>query len=291
MKAAPFSYHAPSSVDEAVGLLGRLEDAKILAGGQSLVAMMNMRFVQPSHVIDINGLDDLAAISRADGAVGIGAMTRQAALMQSDVIARDLPVMADALAHVGHFQTRNRGTIGGSLCHLDPAAELAAVAALYDAEITVAGGDGTRVVPFAEWPLGYMMPSLAPEELATEITFPLWPAAPGHAFVEFSRRHGDFAIVAVGCLMAVDAAGAISRVAIAVAGADQVVRRLAGVEAALVGETADAGTLAEASRLAGEMNAMDDAHVSAGYRQRLARVLTERALGEAARRAGAGARI
>jgi carbon-monoxide dehydrogenase medium subunit len=193
--------------------------------------------------------------------------------------------MVEALGFVGHFQTRNRGTIGGSLCHLDPAAELAAVAALYDAEITVRNGEETRVAPFAEWPLAYMTPSLAPEEIATEVAFPLWQTPPGHAFVEFSRRHGDFAIVAVGALVALDRAGAVTRAAISVAGADQVVQRLGDVEALLTGQSAGEETLAEAASLASEMETIDDAHVSAGYRRRLVRVLTGRALARAVSRA------
>jgi len=286
MKSASFDYHRPATLDEAAGLAASLEDAKILAGGQSLVPMMNMRFVQPAHVIDINRVDELTRLEAANGSIRIGAMVRQSALMQSQLVARELPVMADALAHVGHFQTRNRGTIGGSLCHLDPAAELAAVAALYDARVTVRRGADSRVVPFAEWPLAYMTPSIAPDEIATGITFSPWPEKSGHAFVEFSRRHGDFAIVAVGALVQLDRGAAVARAALAVAGADQVVRRLPDVEAALVGQKAEPETFAEAARLAATMETMDDAHVSAAYRRRLVAVLAERALAAAAARAG-----
>ena len=288
MKSAGFSYHDPTSLDEAAGLATSLEDAKVLAGGQSLVPMMNMRFVQPSHVIDINNVAELSAIDVSHDVIRCGAMVRQAELMCSDAVARDLPVMIEALSHVGHFQTRSRGTIGGSVCHLDPAAELAAVAALYDAEITVRSGDASRVVAFSDWPLAYMTPSLAPEDLATEISFALWPEKPGYAFVEFARRHGDFAIVDVACLLALDGSGNIARSAIAVAGADQVVQRLGDVEAALAGQRPDQTTFKEAANLAGKMETMDDAHVSAAYRRRLVRVLSERALAKAAERAGNG---
>ena len=283
MKSAPFEYHKPTSVDEAVALLGTLDDIKVLAGGQSLVAMMNMRFVQPSNVVDINAIDGLAGIRRDGDRIRIGAMTRQADLLASDVIASELAIMAEALEHVGHFQTRTRGTIGGSLCHLDPAAELAAVAALYDTEITVTGNSGTRTVPFAEWPLAYMMANIAPDELMTEISFPLWPEPPGHAFEEFSRRHGDFAIVAVGCLLGIGSDGTITRAALSVAGADQVVRRLSDVEAALQGKSATDSTFEAAAEMAGEIDTMEDAHVSSAYRKRLLRVLTGRALTRAAR--------
>lgn len=284
MKPAPFQYHDPSTIDDVVGLLGSLEEAKLLAGGQSLMPMLNFRFVQPDHVVDLNGVDELFGVSDDGTRLRIGAMTRQAAVKESPEIGQRLPVMAEALEWVGHFQTRSRGTIGGSLCNLDPAAELPVIALLYDAELDVRGPDGARQVPMAEWPLAYMLPSLAPEEVLASIAFPYWQGAHGYAFTEFSRRHGDFAIVAVGCLLAVED-GKIARAAIAVGGARETAYRLTPCEDALVGQPATRETFRAAAEIARQQDAMSDAYISAAYRQRLAGVLTERALATAAARA------
>jgi carbon-monoxide dehydrogenase medium subunit len=287
MKPGPFTYHDPGTVAEAVALLARHEDAKLLAGGQSLMPMMNMRFVVPDHVIDLNTVAELAGIEDGGDALTIGAMTRQRDIRASGAVAAKLPLAVEALDHVGHFQTRNRGTIGGSLSHLDPAAELPLVAAACDAVLTVAGPDGSRDVPIAEWPLAYMMPSLAPDEVLTSIRLPVWPEPHGSAFVEFARRHGDFAIVSVAAMLAVSG-GRIARAVIAIGGADTAPIRLRDTEAALVGAEANAATFAEAGAAARKIEAMSDAYVSSAYRQRLAGVLTERALAKAAARAAGG---
>jgi carbon-monoxide dehydrogenase medium subunit len=284
MKPAPFQYHDPKTIDDVVGLLGSLEEAKLLAGGQSLMPMLNFRFVQPDHVVDLNGVDELFGVGDDGSRLRIGAMTRQAALKESPEIGQRLPVMAEALEWVGHFQTRSRGTIGGSLCNLDPAAELPVIALLYDAELDVRGPDGARQVPMAEWPLAYMLPSLAPEEVLTSVAFPYWQEAHGYAFTEFARRHGDFAIVAVGCLLAV-ADGNITRASIAVGGARETPYRLTPCEDALVGQPATTETFRAAAEIARQQDAMSDAYISAAYRQRLAGVLTERALASAVARA------
>lgn len=290
MKPAPFDYHDPTTVDEAASLLASLEDVKLLAGGQSLVPMLNMRFAQPAHIIDLNRIPDLFGIVATGPGLRIGAMTRQSELARCEQVSAAMPIMAEALTWVGHFQTRNRGTLGGSLCHLDPAAELPVVAALYGAEITVRGPDRVRRISFADWPLGYMMPGIAPDELATEINFPVWRGPHGHGFVEYARRHGDFAIVAVGCLIALDTdSKEIQRAALAIGGADQVVRRLGEVEDQLCGQPAGDRTFrAAADAAAARVEPMDDAYVPAAYRTRLVRVLTERALAKAVDRARAG---
>src|SRR5438094_1331473 len=186
MKPPPFSYHDPRTVAEAVELLGRLENAKLLAGGQSLMPMLNMRFVLPDHVIDLNRVEGLSYIRERDGALDIGAMTRQRELEYSDIVARRCPLMHEAIRLVGHRQTRNRGTLGGSLCHLDPSAELVAVAAALDAVVTVQGPSGARDIAFTQFPAGLMTPALREGELLTAIRFPLWRQGHGHAFVEFS---------------------------------------------------------------------------------------------------------
>ena len=178
MKPPPFQYHDPKTLAEAVGLLGSLDNAKLLAGGQSLMPMLNMRFVLPDHVIDLNRVEGLSYISEATGALEIGAMTRQRDLEFSDLVKAKCPLMHQAIMHIGHRQTRNRGTIGGSLCHLDPAAELVSVAAAHDATVTVAGPNGTREIAFKDFPAGYLTPAIELNEIVTAIRIPLWPAGP-----------------------------------------------------------------------------------------------------------------
>ena len=284
MKPGPFVYHDPTCIEDVVALLARNEESKLLAGGQSLMPMLNMRFVVPDHVVDLNGVADMTGVTDSGEALTIGAMTRQRDLANSEVIAARTPILQEALSFVGHFQTRNRGTIGGSLCHLDPAAELPTVAAAYDAVLTVAGPDGTREVPFSEWPLAYMMPNLAPEEVLTQVRIAYWKEPHGSAFVEFARRHGDFAIIGVAALMAVEG-GKIIRAVVAVGGADVRPLRLSDVEAMLVGEAPGEAVFTEAGALARKIDAMSDAYVTTQYRQRLAGVLVERALALAAKRA------
>lgn len=291
MKSAPFAYHDPRTLDDLCGLLGRHENAKLLAGGQSLVPMMNMRFVVADHVIDLNRVEGLSHVRENGGAIEIGAMTRQRTLERDPVIARRLPVMVEALRQVGHFQTRARGTLGGSLCHLDPAAELPGIAALYDATLQVAGPRGRREVAMADWSLGYMTPALEADEALAGVTLRPWSGPHGHAFVEFARRHGDFAIAGAGCLLALDARGAIARAAISLIGVATAPVRLIEAEAALRGQPADAKTFKAAAEQARAIDALSDAHVSTAYRQRLAAVLVERALAAAANRAKGGAHV
>jgi carbon-monoxide dehydrogenase medium subunit len=284
VKPAPFKYHDPTTISELVSLLGSLEDAKLLAGGQSLMPMLNLRLAQPDHVIDLNTVGDLDAIETTDSALRVGAMVRQAALMRNEEVSTAMPVMKEALHWVGHFQTRTRGTIGGSLTHLDPAAELPVVALLHDAELTLTGPDGIRMVPMREWPVAHMIPNLSEDEVLTSITFPLWPEPHGYAFEEFARRYGDFAIVAVGALLSV-VDGVITRAAVGLGGAQSTPSRLDDVEQALVGRPASAETFEAAAQLAKAREAMSDSYIDGSYRRRLAGVLTERALTRAAARA------
>ncbi|MDB5642774.1 MAG: aerobic-type carbon monoxide dehydrogenase, middle subunit CoxM/CutM-like protein, partial [Hyphomicrobiales bacterium] len=195
MKPPPFSYHDPATLQQAVELLATLDNAKPLAGGQSLMPMLNMRFVLPDHVIDLNRVAELSGVRITDERVEIGAMTRQRDIEFSAEVAQACPILIEALHHVGHRQTRNRGTVGGSICHLDPAAELPTLACALDAIVDVIGPNGAREIPFAEFPIGYMTPSIGFDEIVTRVSFPLWPREAGHSFQEFARRHGDFAIV------------------------------------------------------------------------------------------------
>lgn len=284
MKPAPFIYHNPVSPEEAVSLLASNEEAKILAGGQSLVPMLNMRFVVPEHVIDLNNVIGIVGITDSDNLLEIGAMTRQCDLMSNDLVKVKAPIIPEALEYVGHFQTRNRGTIGGSLCHLDPAAELPCLMAAYDAVLTAQGPDGQRIIPFIEWPQAYMIPNLAADELLTKISFRCWSLDHGYGFVEFARRHGDFAIVAVAALLEVED-GKISRAAISVGGADIRPVRLVNAEEELIGMLANEDTYKVAADMAQEIECMSDAYITSQYRQRLAGTLVQRALIKAGDRA------
>jgi len=287
MKPPPFSYYDPGTVAEAVGLLSRLENAKLLAGGQSLMPMLNMRYVLPDHVIDLNKVKGLDYI-REDGAnLVIGAMTRQRDVEFSDLVAKRCPLLREAILQVGHRQTRNRGTVGGSLSHLDPSAEIPAVCAAMDATITVQGPKGERQIAFADYPAGYMAPSIEANELVTAVRLPTWPAGHGYAFVEFARRHGDFAIVSAAALLEAGADGTIKRASVTVSGVGPAPVRLTAAEKALVGQKPAAElfrTVAEEGR---KIEAMGDIHAPSEYRQHLAAVLSRRALEKAQTRLGA----
>jgi carbon-monoxide dehydrogenase medium subunit len=289
MKPPPFSYHDPRTVTDTVALLASLENAKLLAGGQSLMPMLNMRYVLPDHVIDLNRVDGLSYIREAGGAIEIGAMTRQRDIEFSDLVRERCPLMHEAIRQVGHRQTRNRGTLGGSLCHLDPSAELVSMAAALDAKVTVAGKNGTRSIDFASFPVAYMTPALEPDELLTGASFPYWPAGHGHAFIEFSRRHGDFAIVSAAVLIE-EKAGKVTRASITLGGMGPAPVRAHEVEKALIGEAIEEKRMREICESLRKLDAIDDIHAPASYRQQLATVLPRRALLKAHERLVEGAR-
>jgi len=280
MKPPPFSYHDPESVTEAIDLLGRCENARLLAGGQSLMPMLNMRFVLPDHVIDLNRIDALSFVRESPDGIEIGAMTRQRAVEFDPTIRARCPLLPEAILEVGHRQTRNRGTIGGSLCHLDPSAELVAVAMALDAVVTITGRAGERDVPFAQFPAGYMTPAIAPDELVTAVRFPLWPKGHGYAFLEFARRHGDFAMCSAAVLLE-KSGGKLTRASITVAGLGPAPARVQEAEQVLVGNAASDALFREAAEQCRNLDAMDDVHAPASYRQQLAVVLTRRALEKA----------
>jgi aerobic carbon-monoxide dehydrogenase medium subunit len=281
MKPPPFSYHDPKTVDEAVKLLGSLDNAKVLAGGQSLMPMLNFRFVQPDHIIDLNLIEGLSYIREANGALEIGAMTRQRDLEFSDVVRARWPIMHEALLQVGHRQTRNRGTIGGSLCHLDPAAELVSLAAGHDATVTVAGPNGKREIAFADFPVAYMTPSIELNEIVTGVRFPQWAPNHGYAFIEFARRHGDFAITSAAVMLEGDAAGKITRASVTIGGMGTAPVRAREVEQAITGQVPAGDLFRGACESCRKIEAIDDVHAPANYRQHLAAVLSRRALEKA----------
>lgn len=280
MKPPPFQYHDPATVAEAVNLLSTLENAKLLAGGQSLMPMLNMRFVLPDHVIDLNRVEGLSYIKEANGVLEIGAMTRQRDIEFSDLVKAKVPLLNHAITQIGHRQTRNRGTIGGSLCHLDPAAELVAVSAAHDATVVVEGPNGRREIPFAEFPVAFMTPSIELNEIVTAIRFPIWSKDHKSAFVEFARRHGDFAIVSAAVLLEVGG-GKITKASLTVGGVGVAPVRCTEVEQAITGQAPSSDLFRAACESCRSIEATEDIHATAEYRQHLAAVLSRRALEKA----------
>lgn len=277
MKPPPFEYLRPESMDELFAALAQNENAKILAGGQSLMAMLNLRYVFPDVLIDINRLPGLAGIELRGERLRIGAMTRQRAIEVDPLVATHVPILTQALHLVGHRQTRNRGTIGGSLCHLDPAAELPTVALLYDASVEVASLRGSRTIPMAEFVVDYMTPGIEVDEVVVAVEFPLW-GAHGFHFHEFSRRHGDFAVASAACLIEWDVAGTIGRVAIAIGGVGTVPQRLPTAESALIGTRGEPAAIEAVLDACGGLDALGDFHGSADYRRSVARAVLRKSL-------------
>jgi CO/xanthine dehydrogenase FAD-binding subunit len=274
-------------VEETLALLAELgEGAKLLAGGQSLVPLLNFRLVRPQHLVDLNAVADLAGIREDDGHIVIGAMTRQRAVETSALVRRRCPLLAEAMPQIGHVQIRNRGTIGGSLAHADPAAELPAVVAALDGELVVRSARGRRVLKAEQFFLGYLSTAAEPSELLVEVRLPAVPPRTGTAFLEVSRRHGDFALVGVAATITLDEAGVCTGSAIVLTGVGPtpvVAREAAG---ALVGVKPSAAAFADAGRRVAAILTPDgDMHASREYRQHVGGVLTARALARAAERA------
>ncbi len=288
MKPPPFTYHDPRSIEDAVALLAEKDNAKLLAGGQSLMPMLNMRFLLPDDLIDLNLIDGLAGITEDGDSLVFGGMTRHRDIEYSDLVARRCPLMKEAILNVAHRQIRNRGTYGGSMAHLDPSAELPSVSMAQDAIVTVQKKGGTRDIAMADFPIGYMMPSFELDEMVTGIRVPLWPEGHGYAFEEFARRHGDYAITSSAVLLDVEPGGRIRRVSITVGGVGAAPLRVTAVEEALSGEIGSVELFTEIAEKCREIDAMEDVYAPAWYRQHLSSVLTRRALGRAFSRAANG---
>jgi carbon-monoxide dehydrogenase medium subunit len=286
VKPPKFDYHAPHSVEEAVALLARYGgDAKPLAGGQSLVPLLNFRLARPAALIDLNRIASLSGIREVDGHVAFGAMTRQRTVEFSPVVARTLPLLTEATRWVGHLPIRSRGTIGGSIAHADPSAEYPAVLTALDGRVVARGPKGERVLTPAALFETYLTTSLAPDEMLTEVRLPAMPRGAGWAFEEFARRHGDFAIV--GIAAALWRAGSRWTVRLATAGTGPVPLRLRGAEEVIERDgVSDKSVAAAAARAAELVQPDSDIHASADYRRNLTRALTERALKKAIGRAG-----
>jgi len=287
MKPPRFDYLAPASLDEALAILGRHgEQAKVLAGGQSLVPLLNFRLVRPAYLIDLNEIAGLDGIRVEDGRLTLGAMTRQRAVETSALVRERCPLLAEAMPQVGHVQIRNRGTVGGSLAHADPAGELPAVVAALEGKLVLRSARRERVLTPEQFFVAYLTTAAEPVELLVEVRLPPMPPRTGSAFLEVSRRHGDFALVGVATTVTVDAGGVCTACALALTGVGPtpVVAREAA--RALVGVKPTPAALDDVGRrVSGAVRPDSDLHASAEYRTHLAGVLTRRALARAAERA------
>jgi carbon-monoxide dehydrogenase medium subunit len=288
VKSAPFDYHRPDGVAAAAQMLAEFgEDAKILAGGQSLVPMLALRLAFFDHLIDISRLDELKGIERRDGALWIAAGTTDATVGADEHVSAAVPLLTRVTPFVGHFQIRSRGTLGGSIAHADPAAEYPAVALALDAEMEAVSPSGRRQIPAAEFFTGLWETALEPDEVLTGVRFPVWTGRCGFAVQEFARRHGDFAIAGAVMAVALDDDDRVSRCAIGLLGLGSTPRRAAEAEAAVIGQPASDVNADEIGELA--MTGLDDIPAdlqgSASYRSRVGAALVARAWAEATKEA------
>lgn len=287
MKPPSFEYYDPRTVEEALGLLAEHGDeAKVLAGGQSLVPMLNFRLLNPSCLVDINRVEGLSGLRVEAGELIFGAAMRQRDLERSHDVKQLCPLLHEVLPHIGHFQIRNRGTIGGSLSHADPAAELPAAIAALDGKMVLRSQRGERVLTTDDFFSGYFSTDVGPDELLTEIRLPVRQHSSGSAFLEVSRRHGDFALVGVASCVNLNSEAACTAARIVLTGVHETPFRSQDAEQALVGTALGESDLKAASNLVtANLTPQSDIHASAEYRVHAARVLTARALSRAAQRA------
>lgn len=290
MKPAPFEYAAPDSLAAALALKAEHGDeAKFLAGGQSLIPAMNFRLVQASLLVDLNRVPGLAARAVVAGELRLGAMARQRALERDPLVAQHAPLLAEALPHVAHPQIRNRGTLGGSLAHADPAAELPVIAVALDARLRAQSTTGERWIGAREFFLGLLTTALTPEELLVEVALPPLPPRTGTSFHEFARRHGDYALLGVAAVVTLDEAGTCTAAKLVYLNAGDGPLAADAAAGLLVGQalTAEALTAAADHAATHEMEPLGNVHATPDYQRHLARVLTRRALAAARDRARA----
>ena len=287
MKPAPFSYHAPTSVREAVSMLDELGDrGRVLAGGQTLLQLMNFRVLKPENLIDINPVTELDYIRRDDGALAIGARTRQSTLERSLEAAERAPLVVEAVGNVAHPSVRNRGTVGGSVAYADPASELPAVVLAMDGEVVItSAARGERTLAAADFFRGPYTNACSEDELLTEVRLPLQPSGTGHAFLEFQRKHGSYALMGTAVLVHLDG-DRVDRAAISLCGVDETPVRASRAEDMVVGNVPTDEVFEEAAAAAvPELNPLPDTKGSPEYRRKLAKVFIRRALDLAVRRA------
>jgi carbon-monoxide dehydrogenase medium subunit len=283
MKPAPFDYHAPETVPDVLALLAEFGDeARVIAGGQSLVPLLALRLATVEHLVDLNRVEELAGIDHRSDSVVVGAMVRHAMLAEDEKLKASVPLVARAAPFIGHFQIRNRGTLGGSLAHADPAAELPAVAMALEATMHVVGGAGRRSIPATEFFESTFTTALEPGEIIDGVEFPVWPGSTGFAVDELARRSGDFAIAGVACGVRIDDRGSIDRAAIGLFGMGPAPVRPAVAIDAIVGQSAASIDTKEIGRLAvTDLEPPDDIHATTRVRRQVGAVLVERALNEA----------
>jgi carbon-monoxide dehydrogenase medium subunit len=284
MKSAPFDYHRPDSAAAAAQMLAEFgEDAKILAGGQSLVPMLALRLAYFDHLIDVTRLDELKGIERRNGDVWIGAGTTDAAVGADEQVCAAVPLLTRVTPYIGHFQIRSRGTLGGSIAHADPAGEYPAVALALDAEMEALSPSGSRQIPAADFFLGLWETALGPDEVLTGVRFPVWAGRCGFAVQEFARRHGDFAIAGAVLAVELDGDDQVARCGIGLLGLGSTPRRALGAEAAVVGRPVGDVDADDVGRLA--MTGLDDVPTdlqgSVSYRTKVGAALVARAWAEA----------
>ncbi|MEA2622933.1 MAG: aerobic carbon-monoxide dehydrogenase medium subunit [Chloroflexota bacterium] len=285
MKPADFEYLRPATVDEAVAALAASGgEGKLLAGGQSLVPLMNFRLASPALLVDLNGVAELAHVEQEDGVLRVGSMTRMRVLETDPQVRRAVPLLAAASAWVGHVQIRNRGTVGGSIAHADPAAEVPAVCLLADAELVVVGPSGTRTISCADFFLGFLTTALGENDVLTEIRVPVAPAGERWGFREFAHRRGDFALAGAAVTLGLDGGDGVETARIVVFGTSDRPVRSADAEASLVGGPATPERLADTARIAADEAAQDDPRPDAAYRRTVTETMVRRALDDAAAR-------
>ena len=286
MKPPPFEYHAPDSVEEAVDLLAEYGDeAKVLAGGQSLIPLLALRLAHPEHLVDISRIPELTVLDVSDG-LRLGPAVRQRAAETSRAVAAAVPLLPTALRHIGHAAIRNRGTIGGSLAHADPAAELPTVLLVLDGEVTATSRAGSRVLSAVQFFSGFLETALSAEEILSEVRLPGWPDGAGWSFREFSRRSGDFALTGVAVVLQLGAGGLIADARIGLSGVSISPVRATRAERSLVGQApSEELWRAAAAEVSADLSPPSDLHATSNYRRQLAATLSRRALAEAHGRA------
>jgi carbon-monoxide dehydrogenase medium subunit len=290
MIPGPFDYHAPATLDDALALLGEHGDAKILAGGQSLIPAMRFRLAQPAVLVDINSIGGLAYIREEGGALRIGALTREAEIEASPVVGQKYPLLADAARVIADPLVRNLATVGGNLAHADPANDHPAVMLAYGAEVVARGPDGERVIGIDDFFVDLFATSLAPNEILTEIRIPQPPPGSGGAYVKMERKVGDYAVSAAAVQLTLDG-GDVSRVRIALTNVSPVPLRATDAEAELAGKPPTEEALAAAARAAAaQCDPSADLRGSVEYKRDLTRILTRRAVDKALARARGEAR-
>jgi carbon-monoxide dehydrogenase medium subunit len=286
MYPAAFEYHAPATVKDALKLLDKLEDAKILAGGHSLVPMMKLRLAQPKNLIDLRKVTGLSGIKEEKGAIVVGAMTTHWDIESSDVLKGKVPVVSETAAMIGDPAVRNKGTIGGSLAHADPAADMPATAIALGFEFVCEGAKAKRTVKVDDWFQGLMSTALKDGELLTQVRIPVWPAGSGAAYLKFPHPASRFAVVGVCAAVTLDKSGTCTKASVGVTGAGTHAVRAKGVEAGLVGKQLDAATIEAAAQKAAEgVDVQADLQGSVDYKSHLCRVFAKRAIDAAVKRA------